>query len=72
MSIPFYCVSIKLMSTLREIREKRAISLKQLFKMTGISIATISQIENKKRKARHITRQKIAAALNLKPEDIDF
>ena len=60
------------MSTLREIREKRAISLKQLFKMTGISIATISQIENKKRKARHITRQKIAAALNLKPEDIDF
>jgi len=72
LSIPFYCVSIKLMSTLREIREKRAISLKQLFKMTGISIATISQIENKKRKARHITRQKIAAALNLKPEDIDF
>ncbi len=60
------------MSTLREIREKRAISLQQLFEMSGINVATISRIENRLRKPRHITKRKLAQALGLKPEDIDF
>jgi transcriptional regulator with XRE-family HTH domain len=58
--------------SLREWRNKKAISLKDLEAMSGVAISTLSRIETGKHKARHITKRKIAAVLGLKPEDIDF
>jgi transcriptional regulator with XRE-family HTH domain len=60
------------MTTLKEWRKKKAISLRALQQLSGVSATTISLIEQGKQDARHITRQKLAAALELKPEEIDF
>jgi|PlaIllAssembly_1097288.scaffolds.fasta_scaffold827118_2 transcriptional regulator with XRE-family HTH domain len=60
------------MSTLKDWREKKAVSIRDLSAISGVSTATISHIENGLYKPRHITKRKIAEALDLKPEDIDF
>jgi transcriptional regulator with XRE-family HTH domain len=58
--------------SLREWRNKKAISLKDLEAMSGVAISTLSRIETGKHKPRHITKRKIAAALDLIPEQIDW
>ena len=60
------------MTTLREWREKKAVSVRELATSSGISTVTISHLENGLYKPRHITKKKIAAALGLKPEEIEF
>lgn len=72
MSIGYRYVIISAMSKLRDIREKKAISLKELSTKSGVSINTLSRIERGQRKPQHVTRQKIAQALGMAPEDIDF
>jgi XRE family transcriptional regulator, regulator of sulfur utilization len=61
-----------MMVTLKEWRKKKAITLEELHGLTGLSITTISRIEQGKHEARAITRKKIAKALGLEPEQIDF
>jgi len=53
-------------------REKKALSLRDLSKMSGASVVTITHIEHGKQKARPITKRKLAKALGLKPEEIDW
>lgn len=60
------------MTTLKEWRNKKAITLEELHALTGISATTISRIEQGKHIARASTKKKIAAAFDLKPEEIDF
>lgn len=60
------------MVTLKEWRRKKAITIRELAKLAQVSTATITHIEQGKQLARPITMRKIAAALNLKPEQIDF
>jgi transcriptional regulator with XRE-family HTH domain len=58
--------------SLRQWRNKKAVSLKDLEASSGVAISTLSRIETGKHKARHVTKRKVAAALGLIPEDIDF
>ena len=60
------------MTTLREWRDKKAISIRELAITSGISTVTIVHVENGLHKPRHITKKKLAQALGLKPEEIDF
>ena len=60
------------MTTLKEWRSRKAISIRDLAERTGVSTTTISHIEQGKHAARHVTKRKIAQALGLKPEEIDF
>ena len=60
------------MVTLKEWRNKKAISLKNLEALSGVAVSTLSRIETGKHKPRHVTKQKISEALGLKPEEIDF
>lgn len=57
---------------LREIRDKLALSQRDLSSLSGVGAATIARIEQGKQKARPITRRKLAKALGVKPVDIDF
>ncbi len=60
------------MVTLIAWREKKAMSQRDLAQASGVAYSTISNIESGKRKASFVTRRKLAAALDLKPEQIDF
>jgi transcriptional regulator with XRE-family HTH domain len=60
------------MVTLKEWRKKKAVTLRELEAVSGVSATTISLIEQGKHEARAITRKKIAQALGLTPEQIDF
>ena len=56
---------------LKEIREKKALSMRDLALKAGISPSTIVRIENGL-PVRHITKRKIAKALGVEPNSIDF
>ena len=60
------------MNTLREIREAKIISQEDLAKISGVAGATISRIENGHRKPRYVTMRKLAKALNVPPEKIEW
>jgi transcriptional regulator with XRE-family HTH domain len=66
------CGKIPPMTTLKEWRLKKAINIRELSALTKVSTTTISHIEQGKQVARPLTRRKIANALGLKPEEIDF
>jgi transcriptional regulator with XRE-family HTH domain len=53
---------------LREEREKRLLSVRQLAKLVGISPDTVNGLELGKRNAQPETVRKIASALRIKPE----
>ena len=60
------------MATLREIRERNALSQRDLARLAGVSPTTILHIEAGRRRARPSTRRKLAKALRVLPRDIDF
>jgi transcriptional regulator with XRE-family HTH domain len=60
------------MPTLRESRIKKAMSQRDLAKASGVALGTISDIELRKRSAHFITRRKLAEALGVPVEKIDF
>jgi DNA-binding XRE family transcriptional regulator len=60
------------MTTLNTWRKKKAMSQRDLAKASGVSLTTICHIETGKHIASFVTRRKLAAALDLKPEEIDF
>jgi transcriptional regulator with XRE-family HTH domain len=53
---------------LREIRQRRALAIKDLAARSGVTVSTISRIETGKQRARHVTIRKLAAALGVEPE----
>lgn len=60
------------MATLKELREKAALSQRDLSAMSGVAKATICRLEQGKQKAYPTTRRKLAQALKVKPGDIEF
>ena len=60
------------MATLREVREKMALSQADLGRAAGVRAATITDIETGKRPPRPSTRRKLAKALGIRPQDIDW
>ncbi len=60
------------MATLKELRQKQALSQADLAIVAGIAKSTIVAIENNQRVANFKTRRKLAKALKVQPSDIDF
>ena len=57
------------MERLAELREHRALTLRELSAMSGVAADTINQIELGHRKPRPSTLRKLARALNIQVED---
>jgi transcriptional regulator with XRE-family HTH domain len=55
---------------LRELRVQRALSLRALGERSGVSFATINNLENGKRPARLATIRKLADALGVEPKEL--
>ncbi len=55
---------------LRELRERAALSQEDLAKQSGVSRATIADLEGEKRPARPSTRRKLAEALGIRPDEL--
>lgn len=57
---------------LRSIRERRALTQVELGKLAGVSPDTIIDLELGRRKPRPSTRRKLARALRVRVEEIDY
>ncbi len=55
---------------LRKLRRERALSQQDVERMTGISQATISDLERGKREARASTLRKLAEMLEVEPKEL--
>jgi transcriptional regulator with XRE-family HTH domain len=55
---------------LKRLREKRALSLTDLERISGVNRVTINRIENGKQKAMPRTIRKLAEALRVKVEEL--
>ena len=55
---------------LRKLRRERALSQQDIERETGISQATLSDLEQGKRGARTSTLRKLAAVLDVKPREL--
>ncbi len=55
---------------LRELRVQRALSLRALGKRSGVTFATINNLENGNRPARLATIRKLADALGVEPKEL--
>ena len=55
---------------LRELRERAALSQEDLAKRSGVSRATIADLEADKRPSRPSTRRKLAEALGVAPAEL--
>jgi transcriptional regulator with XRE-family HTH domain len=60
------------MTTLREWRRKNTLSQRDLAKLSGVALSTITLIETGKHKAQFVTLRKLAKALKVEPSQIDF
>lgn len=57
-------------SRLKELRERAALSQMDLAARSGVSRATIADLEAGKRPARPSTRRKLAEALGIEPHEL--
>jgi transcriptional regulator with XRE-family HTH domain len=55
---------------LRELRVQRALSLRALGDRSGVSFATINNLENGNRPARLVTIRKLAESLGVEPREL--
>jgi transcriptional regulator with XRE-family HTH domain len=55
---------------LRQLRVQRALSLRALGERSGVSFATINNLENGNRPARLATIRKLAEALRVEPKEL--
>jgi transcriptional regulator with XRE-family HTH domain len=55
---------------LRSVRRERALSLRDLSRMTGVAFDTISRLETGKQRAQPRTIRRLAEALNVKPHEL--
>ena len=60
------------MATLRELRETRALSQRELARLAQVDETTIVDLELRRRKPRPSTRRKLARALKVRVETIVF
>ena len=58
--------------TLKELRESRGLSQDDLHTLSGVAKRTIVDLELRRRKPRPSTRRKLAKALKVKPQEIEF
>ena len=80
LQVPFYSSpdirrslqSAKMAKTLRDIRTEKALSQAELAEKAKISERTLSRIELRHTSPRPSTRRRIAAALGVKPEEIEW
>src|SRR5688572_8052563 len=59
------------MERLAELREQRALTLRQLAEISGVEHNTINQLELGRRKARPSTVRKLASALGVSVEELE-
>lgn len=59
------------MATLREIRVRRLLSMRRLAKLAALAPTTIYLIESGQRLPQYETMRKLAAALEVEPNDVD-
>ncbi len=57
---------------LKELRESKGFSQDDLSQASTVSKSVIVDLELRRRKPRPSTRRRLARALKVKPEDIDF
>ena len=55
---------------LRELREERSLSMRELAELAGITHQTIYRIEHGQREVQPRTRRKLAAALAVEPREL--
>ena len=55
---------------LRQVRRERALSQRDLSRMTGVAFDTISRLENGKQDAQPKTIRKLAEALGVEPKEL--
>ena len=60
------------MATLKQLREKQYLSQEGLARKSEMTVSTINRLENGKQIPRLATIRKLAKALKVKPENIDF
>jgi transcriptional regulator with XRE-family HTH domain len=60
------------MTKLKQLREERSLTQEELAEFTGVTSLTISRWENGKRKPRFKSIRKLAKALKVEPEEIEF
>ena len=63
---------LRIMATLRELRERNALSQRDLARLAGVAGNTVLDVEKRRRRPRPSTRRKLAKALDVLPRDIDF
>jgi len=60
------------MMKLKQLRQKRFLTQEELAEMAGLTPLSISRWENGKRKPRFKSIRRLAKALKVDPEDIEF
>ena len=55
---------------LRQLRVERALSLRALGERSGVTFATINNLENGNRPARLVTIRRLAEALDVEPKEL--
>ncbi len=55
---------------LRVLRQRRALSQRDLAALAGVTPATIARLESGEVDARHVTVRKLASALKVEPSDL--
>ena len=55
---------------MRQLRQERALSLRELGEITGIAFDTINKLESGKRDAQPRTVRKLADALGVEPKEL--
>ena len=58
------------MAKLRELRQRRVLTLRELEEVSGVSYNTIWRLENGHRKGRPSTIRKLARALGVQPAEL--
>ncbi len=60
------------MATLKDLRTKATLSQRDLAELSGVAAATINRLENDMQKPNFKTIRKLAKALRVKPDQIEF
>ena len=55
---------------LRQLRQERALSLRELGKVSGVAFDTVNKLENEHREAQPRTLRKLAKALGVEPKEL--
>ncbi len=65
-------VSVARRLTLSQMRKRKLLSAPELAKLSGVGVSTIRDIEVRRKHPRLSTIKRLAAALDVQPEEIDW